>query len=282
MALKTVITSEEFEGLDDGLRSHYIESQAGGYVLDAGDLDQHPKVLGLRNTLKKFQEAGGTDARRLKARLEEADRLRDGFGDLDPEEVRTALTRLQELEATGGKPSGDDVQRTLQDALAKQAEKLNGTWEAKVSEKDAEINHLRGHIENRELSQGLTNELKGKVLEGTEESVGLLLRAKFENRVVWDEIHGERMPRGVFVNDLGEEVNVATFVETWLRSEGAKPFVPGSGNNGTGSKADGPGSGRTNPFKAETRNLTEQGRIFRENPALAKQLAAAAGVTLAA
>lgn len=36
----------------------------------------------------------------------------------------------------------------------------------------------------------------------------------------------------------------------------------------------------TNPFDSKTFNLTEQGKLFKENPAQAKELAAAAGVTL--
>lgn len=42
----------------------------------------------------------------------------------------------------------------------------------------------------------------------------------------------------------------------------------------------GGGGGKTNPFAKDTFNLTEQGRLFRENPAQAKTLAAAAGVTI--
>ena len=36
----------------------------------------------------------------------------------------------------------------------------------------------------------------------------------------------------------------------------------------------------TNPWKKESFNLTEQGRIYKENPTQAKELAAAAGVTI--
>ena len=35
-----------------------------------------------------------------------------------------------------------------------------------------------------------------------------------------------------------------------------------------------------NPWKKDSFNLTEQGRIFKENPTQAKELAAAAGVTI--
>ena len=35
-----------------------------------------------------------------------------------------------------------------------------------------------------------------------------------------------------------------------------------------------------NPFAKETFNLTEQGKLYRENPEQARALAAAAGVTI--
>ena len=53
---------------------------------------------------------------------------------------------------------------------------------------------------------------------------------------------------------------------------------PGGGYN---PAAGGAGSaGATNPWKKETYNLTEQGKILRSDPVQAKQLASAAGVTL--
>ena len=47
-------------------------------------------------------------------------------------------------------------------------------------------------------------------------------------------------------------------------------YTPAGGGNPSG----------TNPWKKETFNLTEQGRIYKENPTQARQLAAAAGVTI--
>ena len=47
-------------------------------------------------------------------------------------------------------------------------------------------------------------------------------------------------------------------------------YVPAGGGNPPAS----------NPFAKDTWNLTEQGKLFRENPAQARQLAAAAGVKL--
>ena len=47
-------------------------------------------------------------------------------------------------------------------------------------------------------------------------------------------------------------------------------YVPAGGDNPPA----------TNPFAKDTWNMTEQGKLFRENPAQARQLAAAAGVKL--
>jgi hypothetical protein len=83
----------------------------------------------------------------------------------------------------------------------------------------------------------------------------------------------------VFTGELGEEVAVGTYVETWLRSEEAKAFIPASGNNGTGAQnqGGGGGGGLKNPWAKDTFNLTEQGTILKSDPALAKRLKAAAG-----
>lgn len=43
---------------------------------------------------------------------------------------------------------------------------------------------------------------------------------------------------------------------------------------------DGQGNGGVNPFAKETFNLTEQGKLLKENPAQAKEMASAAGITI--
>lgn len=61
----------------------------------------------------------------------------------------------------------------------------------------------------------------------------------------------------------------------------SSPHLFKNGGNGGGyNPAGGGNSPAKNPFAKDTFNLTEQGRIFRENPEQARQLAAAAGVKL--
>jgi hypothetical protein len=54
-------------------------------------------------------------------------------------------------------------------------------------------------------------------------------------------------------------------VEEKFKESGRSPNNTGGG-----------GSGQTNPWKRETFNLTEQGRLLRDNPELARQLMAQA------
>lgn len=61
----------------------------------------------------------------------------------------------------------------------------------------------------------------------------------------------------------------ATMAHLFKKQE-KPPYDPNNGGTG----------GISNPFAKDTFNLTEQGRLMKENPAQAKELAAAAGVTL--
>ena len=63
--------------------------------------------------------------------------------------------------------------------------------------------------------------------------------------------------------------------------ESAPHLFKTNGQGGYNPAAGGAGSaGSNNPWKKETFNLTEQGKILKSDPAQAKQLASAAGVTL--
>lgn len=68
-----------------------------------------------------------------------------------------------------------------------------------------------------------------------------------------------------------------------LKESSPHLFKPQEGQSGQGgyTPAGGAGgAGGNNPWKKESYNLTEQGRILKSDPVQAKQLASAAGVTL--
>lgn len=88
MALKAILTKTDYDALPEILREQY-GADGDTYVLDA-DIDAHPKLAGLKSALAKERQAkkdGDAEFRKL----------RDQIGDLDPEQARAALARVQEM-----------------------------------------------------------------------------------------------------------------------------------------------------------------------------------------
>ena len=81
---------------------------------------------------------------------------------------------------------------------------------------------------------------------------------------------------------LGEDGKVTGLDEQLKALKESKPFLFKADNNKPPQyKPNGGGGGDIkNPFAKETFNMTEQGKLLRDNPEQAKALAAAAGVTL--
>lgn len=76
------------------------------------------------------------------------------------------------------------------------------------------------------------------------------------------------------VTGLDEQINPLKTSKPFLfkdvKLQKNKNYEPAGGNGGN----------TVNPFKKETFNMTEQGRLFKENPALAKSLAQEAGINI--
>jgi len=280
MALKAVVTAEELAELDESTQELYKENQAGdAHILDVSGIDSHPTVKGLKSTLSRFK-AVAPDAAALKKIKERADALEETWGELDPEETKAALERLAELDAGEG---GDDLEAKLKAAREAVERKFTKQLEKKdedLAEALESVTDRDGFIEtmilDRELDAGLSH---AKTIEELRPGAKALIRAKYAPKVerVTDESTGKTVYRGVIADELGES-SVADFFEKWSKTEEAQPYLPASGNAGTGSRTgDGGRGGSKNPWAKESWNLTEQGRIFQKNPALARQMAAAHG-----
>lgn len=76
--------------------------------------------------------------------------------------------------------------------------------------------------------------------------------------------------------DEDSTVNNLTALENIWQQNIQKAVEEKFKENGRTPPAGGGGGGQTNPWKKETFNLTEQGRLLRENPELAKQMMAQA------
>jgi hypothetical protein len=288
MALKAVVSAEEYSELPEHHQSEYKQAQGGtSWILDVEGVDNHPLVKGLSTTLGKFKELG-PDAKALRARLDAAaeaqtalDEMKGLWGELDAEETKAALDRLAELESEGGKVDIEARIEAAKGVLERKHAKILEGIQANVDgltaanlEKD---DFIRDLIIEQELDSGLTHI---KAIPELREGAKALIHKRYRPKVerVENELTGKPEYRGIINTDVGEST-IADFFERWQTEDEASPYLPASGNTGTGSRTqEGAGTrGRKNPWSKENWNLTEQGRIVKENRALAKTLASAAG-----
>lgn len=251
--LKAVL--DTLDGLDEARTGLYVQGDDGRYYLDAEGVDDLPAVQGLRGKRDEL----------LKAQRELRDQLK-AFEGLDAEAARTALAKLEELEDGKLKDKGEF------DKLRERIEKKHADDLAKVQ---AEIARRDGFIERLLIENAITAAIEeAKVLPQYREAVKALMYQRGPKVVADGDDY-----RAYFETDMGEAA-VGAYVEAWARSDEAAAFLPPSGKSGGGASPTGggglPGGAKNNPWRKDSFNITEQGRITRENPELAAQLKAAA------
>lgn len=160
--------------------------------------------------------------------------------------------------------------------LEKQVKTLNGSIETlKKDNKDNEslqttITNLQGELKKQQAANEevrKTYALKEQLAKhGVLDPDYLIYKAGGIEKFTFDK---EGKPVGVedAVKPYRED---AAMVHLFKQEPQKPPYNPKNGAAG----------GISNPFAKDTFNLTEQGRLLKENPAQAKELAAAAGVTL--
>lgn len=185
-----------------------------------------------------------------------AEKRKAGDGKVDQAEV----DRLEsELETT--RTQLNDANKQLK-AAAKQAETATAALTAE-----------QAHTQKLLVENGLVTALtEAGVKDPTLlKAAAALIREGHKPAIVVD---GEARVAKVGDKSLGE------FVKAWSLGDEGKAFVAAPGNSGGGAGGSGSGGGKSNPWAKETFSLTEQGRLYTENPAQAKALAAEHGVTL--
>ena len=183
-----------------------------------------------------------------------------------------------------------DVEKTLE-KISKEAPKHiipKNEYDSKVTE----LNTANDTIKDlRESTKG-DEELQGKIetyeteiqnLQKTNEDMQKSYRLKevISNAGCTDADyliykHGG-LEKFTFDND-GKPVGVDEIVKSY--KESMPMLFPTGQKHQSYNPQGGTGAATTNPFAKETFNLTEQGKMLKENPAQAQEMAAAAGVTL--
>ena len=170
------------------------------------------------------------------------------------------------------------------DALKLKLNETNATALGELTTlKDGEISTLRGA-----LDKSLIDNVSLKAIEKEEgNSFFLLPHMKNQTKTFQKEdgnfdvqvIDKEGNQR--FGDDETTPFTVADLVAEMKANEAFAPAFPNAnaGGGGNANAGGGGGSGGVNPWKKDTRNVTQQAKLNKDNPALAAQMKKAAGVS---
>lgn len=155
--------------------------------------------------------------------------------------------------------------KTANDTIAelKKANGDNEELQMKIGEYETEIKNLKKSAEDTSKTYALKEQLSK---QGVLDPDYLIYKAGGIEKFTFDK---DGKPVGVeeVVKPYKEDTAMAHLFKTEAKKP---PYNPQNGGAG----------GTVNPFAKDTFNLTEQGRLLKENPAQAKELATAAGVAL--
>ncbi len=231
--------TESLDHVDAAYHDLYSETEAGQFVLDIdGDLAGHPAVSPLENAYRKEQDK----------------RKRQG----------------RELDALKGKLSADaDGAKHLPAASRRQ---MTAAHRQDLEKAAHEAERYRAALESTLVEAALTN-----ALVEANVAAPYMKAAKAMHRTNLSVVEAE----GNFTVTVGgpeQSQSPSEYIAAWAESEEGRAFIAAPRNGGGGANGSGAaGSRLPNPWRAESFNRTEQARIARDDPALAKRLARAAG-----
>lgn len=262
MALEAIV--DTLDDLDASLHEHYKKDEKSGkFVLDMTNADQHPRVRLLKDEAAQH---------RIKAR--DAENQLKPFKELgDITKVREQLDRIPELEQLAEGKVDDKkidglVETRLRTKLAP-VERERDQWKTKATELEGTVQGFTAKERQRTIHDAMRGAIKkSKGFEAHAEEDALL----YADRVF------EVDEAGNVVTKDGVGVTPGITPADWLSEMQPKRphwWGPSGGLGAPGNR--GTINSGNNPWSAENWNLSEQGKILRENRQRAEQLATLAG-----
>lgn len=198
----------------------------------------------------------------------------------------TALGISEELAAKAESASLKELEGYVSKEQLNTVNAENKSLKQSVADRDRQLEELRKSSgDNADLKKQI-EELQKANKEGAKKHADELKELRLTSAIklaVAGKVHDEDMAAALFDRSklaLSEDGKV-TGLEEQLRSiREAKGFLFKAASGQGYDPAGGGGGGKANPFAKDTFNLTEQGRLLRENPAQAREMAAAAGVRI--
>lgn len=182
------------------------------------------------------------------------------------EAEKSLRAKVREFEAQQAAKAAEEAAKADEEARAKgEWTKIEEGYKAKLSEKEGEGLLWKSKYFERELDLGLTGALDEiNVKPELRKAAMALLRTNAD------------------IDDDGKislgDKPLSDAIKEWAKSDEGKAFIA-NGSSGGGANGGGknPTGGDKNPWAKENWNLTEQGKIYKADPARARELARAAG-----
>jgi len=261
--MKLQSTIEDINTLDEPFRDLYV-LRDGKYHFDGVDgIKTQADIDRLQSSLSKERNAHKE--------------IRDKFApliDQDPSEILAMLDKFPELEAAAQGASDPEKIQALVDAKlnaikAPLERELNTTKKTKA-ELEMQLQQLTQEKLSRSIHDSVIKEVrKAKLPIEVDEDV--LLNADR----IFEVIDGQVQTKD------GVGVTPGIDPASWLAEIlPRKPHWRGPSFGGGARGSQGGSSFGTNPWTAKDWNKTEQGRVYREDPQKAEQMAKSAGTTL--
>jgi hypothetical protein len=253
MMLKTFIATEE--EIPENLKDFYTKSEdQEGFVLEV-DLDSQKEI---KRKIKEFRD---TNIGLQKEMADFREKMAP-FENLDPEEVKQALEARAKVQKEELLPRGE-----IEKHIAARLKDSKEAYEKEIADARRSADSFRNELNSMMIEKTVTEALNrvGQLQKGALSDV--LRRARLEMEV---------KDGNILERDSGLTLDPLQWAGG-LMKDCPYFFVPNTGMNAKGS---GEATNEINPWKDGSVNLTEQGRLFREDRAKAERLAAEAGKSI--
>lgn len=234
MALKAIITAEEFGRLPEHFKAEYKETKAGSgkYVLDVSSVEGFAleDVTGLKGALGREREA-----------KEALERAAKAFEGLDVASARTALAQLEEIKK-------NPLEERVRAQVEAREKALTDKFGAEIKAKDTELSDYRTQLE----AQLVENAVAAAIVKHKGNALLLAPHVKAQVRVekdakgkyvarVIDPATGT--PRISLKQGSSDNMGIDELVETMRASDTFAVAFEGSKTSGTGASGGGSGGG---------------------------------------
>ena len=263
MSLKAVV--DNLDGVDEKYHDLYEEKDGKFVLLPVEGMKSQKEFDVVHTALGKER----TDHKSTKTKL-------SAFGDLDPEQTRTQLARIPELElAAEGKIDEAKIEKIVESRVKGKTapiERERDALKTTNQQLQSEVEGFRRENTTRKIYDEIGAACKkAKVIDSAQEDVKLLASMVFE---VSED--------GRVVTKDGAGVVAGVDAESWLSDMQQKRphWWPASG--GGGGRPGQAGYSGENPWKADSWNMTKQAEIYRKDPKKAESMATLAGSKIGA